>query len=73
MGEYVCELPVEGMLSFVSGTAEIPVREHLVRCKDCEHFDPIIHACKRFDSLCGDYVSYVFDEGFCAWGVRRNA
>ena len=47
--------------------------EYVVRCRDCEHFDPIIHSCRRFDDLCGEHVSYVFDDGFCAWGVRKYA
>lgn len=40
MAEYVCELPVEGMASFVSGSTTIPVMERIVRCRDCKHYTP---------------------------------
>lgn len=38
MAEYVCELPVEGMASFMSGGELIPVHERIVRCRDCRHY-----------------------------------
>lgn len=44
----------------------------IVRCRDCRYYDEIIHACERFDSIKQDNVSYVFDDGFCAWGERRD-
>lgn len=40
MSEYVCELPLDDMVSFMSGTVRIPVRERVTRCRDCEHFWP---------------------------------
>ncbi len=46
--------------------------EEIVRCRDCRYYDEIIHACERFDSIKQDNVSYVFDDGFCAWGERRG-
>ena len=45
----------------------------IVRCKDCRYYDEIIHACERFDGIKQDNVSYVFDDGFCAWGERRES
>ena len=66
----VKELTGSDALAYLWG---LPVREEIVRCKDCMHYDPIIHACRRLDSLCGGFVSYVFDDGFCAWGERRDS
>lgn len=45
--------------------------EEIVRCRDCKYYDEIIHACERFDGIKKAYVSYVFDDGFCAWGERK--
>ncbi len=71
MAEYVCELPVEGMASFMSGTTTIPVHERIVRCRDCEH---------SFEEgsgylYCGRRPGHCFEigpNGFCAWGVRKE-
>lgn len=70
MAEYVCELPVEGMLSFVSGTTTIPAHERIVRCRDCastvEHYKGMdIH-------WCGFLAMYVGPNCFCCWGERRE-
>ncbi|MCI6273919.1 MAG: hypothetical protein MR611_04540 [Coriobacteriaceae bacterium] len=40
MSEYVCELPIDGMRSFVSGNVRIPVGERVTRCRDCAFFEP---------------------------------
>ena len=84
--EYVCELPVDGMASFVSGSTTIPVREPIVRCRDCKHFTPnkefwveppkvpfpIIGA--TFDScdFWAETDCKVEPEGFCKWGERTG-
>ena len=78
MAEYVCELPVEGMASFVSGSTTIPVRERIVRCRECKHYDEVIHACDHpcVTPLRGDcpenWIFSCFDNDFCAWGVRKE-
>ena len=74
MSEYVIDMSES---SYQLGTglicAEIArLREEIVRCRDCRYYDEIIHACERFDSIKQDNVSYVFDDGFCAWGERRG-
>ena len=79
--EYVCELPVEGMASFVSGSTTIPVREPIVRCRDCKH--SLLHGteCRHFaayEPIAGgdEYEEMTYSvrpDGFCAWGKRRNA
>ena len=74
MSEYVCELPVDGMTSFVSGGELIPVREYIVRCKDCKHYSDhewvlvtdVSDVCHFF----GDGVK-VEPDGFCKWGERK--
>ena len=78
MAEYVCELPVEGMASFMSGGELIPVHERIVRCGDCRYYDEIIHACDHpcVTPLRGDcpenWIFSCFDIDFCAWGEPRE-
>ena len=67
MAEYICELPVEGMVSFVSGNTTIPVYERIARCRDCKWFDFDICACKR-----SPLHMAVEPDGFCAWGERKE-
>ena len=56
----------------------LPVRERIVRCKDCKYYDEIIHACDHphITPLRGDcpenWIFSCFDNGFCAWGVSRE-
>lgn len=69
MSEWVCELPIDGMASFVSGGVTIAVSERLVRCRDCEHFGLYESYCYRL----GEYREFKVDpDGFCAWGKRRE-
>lgn len=42
--------------------------ERVIRCRDCGSYDPIIHSCGRIDIAAKAFVSYVFDDDFCAWG-----
>jgi hypothetical protein len=56
----------------------LPVRERIVRCMDCKHYDEIIHACDHpcVTQLRGDcpenWIFSCFDNDFCAWGVPRE-
>ena len=43
-------------------------RDEIVRCKDCECYEPNIY--KHF--TCELFQYYVEPDGFCAWGVRRE-
>ncbi len=36
-----------------------------VLCRDCIHYDNLIHSCARLDREAGDFVSHVFDECWC--------
>lgn len=47
----------------------LPVRERIVRCRDCKHFVTNIHG-----SYCKKSISTTSDpDGFCAWGERRES
>lgn len=76
MAEYVCELPVEGMVSFMSGTTTIPVHERIVRCRDCEHYSEhkwIIAT--DVSDVCHFWhgePTKVKPDGFCAWGKLKE-
>ena len=86
MAEYVCELPVEGMASFMSGGELIPVHERIVRCGDCRHGHITIDgkSCKWCDHIAthdidGDEPNNGYDpepyfdaDFFCAWGERKE-
>ena len=73
MAEYVCELPIEGMVSFVSGTTTIPVRERIVRCRDCKRvtIDQGDHD-YREPLWCGLFHIDVSLDCFCKWGERKE-
>lgn len=69
MREYVCELPVGGMV-FARSNRKIPVHEKVVRCRDCKHmFDDGFGYpyCGRRPGNCFE----VTGDGFCKWGERR--
>lgn len=68
MAEYVCKLPVDGMVSFMSGNTTIPVREEVVRCRDCKY------CMSYWQSDYCDYFSHVTNDpdGFCSWGTPRE-
>lgn len=85
MAEYVCELPVDGMTSFVSGGELIPVRERIVRCSDCKHGHITVNgeSCKWCDLIAThdpdgyepnngyDPEPYFDADFFCKWGERK--
>ena len=73
MAEYVCELPIEGMVSFVSGTTTIPVHERIVRCMDCKRvtIDQGDHD-YREPLWCGLFHIDVSLDGFCKWCERKE-
>lgn len=56
----------------------LPVREQIVRCKDCKYVSGDCEWCKRHPEPrpCDDPYepeeNDIFYDGFCAWGVRRN-
>ena len=73
--EYVCDLPVEGMTSFVSGSTTIPVHEQVVRCRDCkyytEHEFVILTDVSDVCHFWHGEPTKVEADGFCKWGVKR--
>ena len=56
----------------------LPVRERIVRCRDCRYYDEIIHACNHpcITQLRGDcpenWIFTCFDNDFCCWGERKE-
>lgn len=58
----------------------LPVREEIVRCRDCVNFDPHYTDGAFFDeTVCWawdnghDYPHYTVPNGFCYRGERRDA
>lgn len=85
MAEYVCELPVEGMVSFVSGNTTIPVHERIVRCRDCKYariMRPLDWRTGKPSTVIEEWycqwhsnaegASDIEPDGFCAWACRKE-
>ena len=77
MSEYIVELYDEYekyVLEFEckpTNTHGFPLREEIVRCRDCKHY--ITKFRDEYDDTvwCGLHAGYVEPDGFCAWAVRR--
>lgn len=83
MSEYIIEIPDEYFASYDTKRdmyypderdSAMPITP-IVRCRDCEHYDP--HCTD--DGVCflpdgdGDFARWeVKPDGFCAWGERRD-
>lgn len=69
MAEYIVN--IDGWLRTLTG-------ESIVRCRDCKHYDEIIHACEHpcVTKLRGDcpenWIFSCFDNDFCAWGEQKK-
>lgn len=55
------------------------LREEIVRCRDCEHYDETeVHTWeleRRKMPTCGRFASFLHGtqpDGYCAWGVRKE-
>ena len=53
--------------------------EEIIRCRDCEHYDPkrygcwwFAHAERQQDYSWADEPSDVEPDGFCSWGERKS-
>lgn len=46
----------------------LPVREEIVRCRDCRYYEPNTYS--RF--TCELLTFHVEPDGFCAWGERKE-
>ena len=68
MSEYICELPIDGMASFMSGGVTIPVHELLVRCKDCKYRDVTHPAYRTCRMMGGEWE----DDDFCSFAERKE-
>lgn len=54
MSEYVYDM----------GDCRDPIREEIVRCRDCKHYG--------LGRRCGWSKRFVTPDGFCAWAERRT-
>lgn len=43
--------------------------DELVRCRDCKYYDDFLTSCEWW----GAYERLAEPDGFCKWGVRRDA
>lgn len=46
----------------------LPVRERIVRCRDCKHYEPNTYS----HFTCELLTFHVEPDGFCAWGERKE-
>ena len=46
----------------------LPVRERIVRCRDCKYYEPNTYS----HFTCELLTFHVEPDGFCAWSVRRE-
>lgn len=81
MSEHVVDLTqvetVEGLgdLDTYAWLTALPVREQIVRCKDCKHYKE--HKWILITDV-SDVCEFFFDgvkvepNGFCKWGVRKE-
>lgn len=85
MSEYVIDLTGVEVRTGVTGNDRIaalwglPVREKLVRCRDCKYETDDGYGCKFFSHYeQGAYYQWedvpaeVEPDGFCKWGERRT-
>ena len=63
MSEYVYDM----------SDANNPLREKIVRCRDCKHFTPVDKEHDNND-WCAKHGHIGWSYGgFCAWAIRRDA
>lgn len=62
MSEYVYDM----------GDCRDPIREEIVRCRDCKHYMDYEHEYEPNLGYCREHDrEEVRDSGFCAWGERN--
>lgn len=85
MSEYIVDGAVPNHTVRVEDEREVywhmthlPVREEIVRCRDCKHATPDTSGRKCYegylwcDELTEGIGFSVAPNGFCAWGVRKE-
>lgn len=48
------------------------IKETIVRCRDCNHYDKNDAGCMRFVVTSNKLLHLNYPDGFCAWGERRE-
>ena len=76
MSEYITETVVFNFDGEPGGdvkhaSIDVTVKEEIVRCRDCKHFNGWACAASSC-SYCGE-PQRVEPDGFCAWGERSDA
>lgn len=61
-GEYVARL-------YDTDEIELLTEQEIVRCRDCKYYDDFLTSCEWW----GAYERLAEPDGFCKWGVRRDA
>ena len=70
MSEYIYG-SIGDPLANVLGEIYLP-RVEVVRCRDCKHWQPWMKGAKPECWAYGEQIE-TEPDGFCAWGVRRDA
>lgn len=65
MSEHIIEVEYDTL----NGTFTQKRHEEIVRCRDCEHYEPNTYS----HFTCELLTFHVQPDGFCAWGERRDA
>lgn len=66
MSEYIIECEYDSDEGWIPGEH----REEIVRCSDCRYYSPYQDLCERLQP---GMLVLEPDDGFCAWGERRQA
>lgn len=73
MSEYIIDVGDADELHFAAFQKKTefcfgyPVREEIVRCRDCKHYDDYLGSCVRGNV---HQVFAVEPDGFCKWGEK---
>lgn len=84
MTEYVCDLPIDGIASFGIGSFDVPVREEIVRCRDCKWATPSeepegqeldAYSCAHWAGYADSRYEELWVDGddYCSHGERRES
>ena len=70
--EYVVKSPVEIVVEWTDGIRLKPpqeIREHVVRCRDCVHYDSQKHP---YGGWCSEWEGETKPDGFCYLGKEES-
>lgn len=75
MSEYIIETEISNGSLFIPYQSKLSesVREEIVRCGDCEHYNPNDAGCMYWVMASNKLLHVNTPDGFCKWGERRDA